>query len=840
MQKDRHAAHLEPLTFEKGREIVGKPMQRHGVRGQAVITGMGVLSPIGNSCDVVLDSLKNARSGIDLIRRCDTSHFRTPYGGEIKGFDAGEYLSADEIAEYEDLYLQRAISAARQALKQADIHLEPGKIRRDIALVLGTCNGGLLSAEDEYRWKHGKSQRAFDEKMNLQAQYYGFGKAMAAALGIGGDVWIVTTACSSTTGAIGLARMLISRGYYDTVIVGGSDSLCVANMAGFDGLKATSTTRTSPFSMPVGLNVGEAACFWVVEEMEKAIVRNARCLGRIAGHATTCDAYHPTSPDPRGDGVYRTLRNALSDAQLELKDIGCVNAHGTGTEANDRAESKGVARFIENQPVPVVSTKSFFGHCMGTAGILEATCNLLSMNAGFIPPTINFSDPRPGCGLDYVPNTARNADYHAFVSANYAFGGNNAAVVITSWDIPSVPVKKEPCRVVITGTGTVTSIGLGIKPTLEALSKNICGIGDAASLNLDGMRSKKAGLVPDFRGADVNRRIDFGTMNKISRMATAAASFAIDDAGIKITPRNTESFGIAMGVCNGPPETAHMDSVFKTDSFTPDINCFSNITANSTAGWVANALGLKGVNTTLSPGPHAGLQCIAYAYDAIADGRAKCILAGAADEVYAQTYFNYDLMKFLYEGGAEENYCCDMREDKRKVLGEGAAVLAVESLEEAQARNARILAELLGYSMPADAGPFSGQNMGTEGLTFAVNQALERSNIAASQIDLVVWAPQGNAQDKKVIDSLVSVFGEAFKDIPMVTSVFNTGYIESASILVSLGAVLNSIKNNLPIWPQRTGLPDIDSCVLAKTPGHILALAGTGLGYNFAAVLKVI
>ena len=839
MQKERHAGHLEPLTFEAGKAVVGKPLQRKGVRGQAVVTGIGVLSPIGNDCGSVTASLREGRGGIGPITKFDTSHFRTPYGGEIRNFDPHAFLTEEEIADYGDPYLQYAIAAARMAIADAGLTLEKGAVNRDIALVLGTCNGGLLSAEDEYKWKHGKADRPFDEKMNLQAQYYGFGKAMARALGVGGDVWVVTTACSSTTGALGLAQTLINRNYYDTVIVGGADMLCVANVSGFNGLKATSTERIAPFSLPVGLNVGEAACFWIVENLEKAIVRKARCLGKIAGHAVTCDAYHPTAPDPRGDGVYRTLAAALADAQIDLSEIGCVNAHGTGTEANDRAEAKGVARLLGGAAIPVVSTKSFFGHCMGTTGILEATCNLLAMNSDFIPPTINYTVPRPGCAIDCVPNKARPKSYHAFLSANYAFGGNNAAVCITRWDYPVPPRKREYQRVVITGAGAVTPLGLGMGATLEALRRNACGIGDAAALGLSGMRSKKAGLVADFSGAEVNRRIDFGAMNKISRMATAAAHFALDHAGLKVSPRNAHDVGIAMGVCNGPEETPHMDSVFSSGTFAPDITCFSNIVANSTAGWAANALCLKGVNTTLAPGPHAGLQCVAYAYDALAEGRAKCILAGAADEVYAQTYFNYDLMRLLYEGEDEENYRCIPTEKKRKVLGEGAAALTMETLDAARERGARILAEVLGYAMPHDAGPFGEQNMGTDGIALACAQALARSMVDAGAIDLVVWAPQGNAQDVKVLDGLRRTFGGRFESIPLVTTTFHTGFIESASILVSLGAALTAIDQGTGLWPQRTGLEDIDRRKPDKAPSHVLAVGSSDVGYNFAVVLKV-
>jgi 3-oxoacyl-[acyl-carrier-protein] synthase II len=839
LQKDRHVGHFEPLTFQNGRTVVGKPLQRRGIRGKAVITGVGILSPIGNNPATVTEALRTGSHGLAPITRFDTSHFRTAIGGEIKNFDASQSLNAAEPATFDDRYLHNAIAAARMALADAGIILDKNTIRRDIAIVLGTCNGGLLSAEEEYQWKHGKAERPFDEKMNLQAQLYGFGKAMADSLGIGAEVWLVTTACSSTTGAIGLAQLLISRGYYDCVLVGGSDTLCVANMAGFDALKATSTGRTAPFSLPAGLNIGEAACFWVVEEMEQAILRKRRCYGRIAGHATTSDAYHPTSPDPRGDGVFRTLRNALADAGLDISAIGCINAHATGTDANDRAESKGIARLIGDKAIPAVSTKSFFGHCMGTTGILEATCNLLAMNAGFIPPTLNFSQPRPGCTLDYVPNQARTTAYDAFISANYAFGGNNAAAVITRWDFyrDHEPDAKVMQRVVVTGAGAVTSLGLGIEATLKGLRADACGIGSAATLNLVGLKSHRAGLVPDFKANQIDRRLDFGGMNKISRFATAAARFSLDAAGMRVTPSIAEKIGIVMGVCNGPSEMEHMDSVFSSDTYAADISCFSNIVANSTAGWVSNALALKGINMTLAPGHHAGLQALAYAYEMLVESRAECVVAAAADEVYAQTFFNYDLMGFLCRDEAEENYRMRPAQLREKVLGEGAAGLTLETLAGAQARGARILAEVLGWGMAMDSGPFNNQNLDPAALAYACGCALDKADITPDAIDLIVWAPQGNCQDEKSLEACRLVFGARAAAIPMATTTFNTGYIESASILVSLAAALVALQTDGLLWPQRTGVPDIDTRPVGGPIRTILALGSSDVGYNFAAVL---
>lgn len=832
-QKSAHAASLEPATWKDGKRSVGKPLERQGVKGQAVITGIGVLSPIGNDPESIVTSLQNAKSGIDKITRFDASHFRTDNVGEIKGFDPLEYLSKEEIALYDDRYLHYAITCARKALIDAGLKIGDNVQGDKVALVLGTCNGGLLTAEEEYKWINDKSDKPFDEKMNLMAQYYGFGKALAHALGIRGEAWIVTTACSSTTGAIGLAHSLIQSKMFDTVLVGGADTLCIANVSGFNGLKAVSTTKTAPFSQPPGLNIGEAACFWVVEEMEKALLRHARCIGKIAGHATTCDAYHPTSPDPRGDGVYRTLTSALEHANMTVDEIGCINAHGTGTEANDRAESKGMARFMQNVTIPVVSSKSFFGHCMGTAGILEATCNLLAMNAGFIPPTINFTEARPGCTLDYVPNEPRKKDYNAFISANYAFGGNNAAVVITKWEYPLKLKEKQDERVVITGAGGICSLGLTLDSIIDGLVQGKSGIGSVDRLGLKPLESKKGGLVPVFRSTDVDRRLDIDNMNLISKFATAASYGALENAGLKIRPSNAEQAGIVMGVCNGPPESEHMNSVFTTQDHAAHINCFSNITANSTAGWVANALCLKGINMTLSPGHHAGIQSLMYAYLMLKERRAETILAAASDEVYPQTYFNYNLIGYSYSGAFEDTYRYHPDEQKKKILGEGAATLVCESMSSAVKRGASILAEICGFGMAMDGDTFDKQCIENKGLVHAVTVALERSKCKPSDIGMIVWAPQGNAQDNKIIDTCQKML---HADIPMITTTFNTGYIESVSLLLSTAVVLKTLKNGSGIWKQTTGITALDNRTI-KSSRYVMVLGSSDTGYNYAVVL---
>jgi 3-oxoacyl-(acyl-carrier-protein) synthase len=609
-------------------------------------------------------------------------------------------------------------------------------------------------------------------------------------------------------------------------------------MAGFNGLKALSSGQIAPFSLPVGLNIGEAACFWVVEEMEHAMLRNAKLYGKVIGHATSSDAYHPTAPDPRGTGVYHTLQKALEDSGIELKDIGYINTHGTGTEANDRAESKGIAKFIQEKPIPAVSLKSFFGHCMGAAGILETTCSLLSMNENFIPPTVNFSEPRPGCTLDYVPNKCREKEHNAFISANYAFGGNNAAVVVSKWDLKTPTVEEKDHKVVITGVGAVTSLGISMDETIEALKNEKRGIAPIKRFDPGNTDSRMAGLVPDFKSSQIDRRLDLSDMNLISTFAAAAAKLSLDSAGIRPGRANAYDIGIAMGVCNGPSEEAHMTSVITKKNYEADLGCFINITANSTAGWVSNALYLKGPNISLAPGPHAGMQAFAYAYDAVARGEANHILAGASDAITSMGFLKYHIINYLYNGEEERDYRIRFDRDKQKVMGEGAAMLVLENIETATERGADILGEVLGYGMSTDAGEFLKPNLDSDGLKHACTLAVERSGIDPSQIDLVIWAPQGNVQDKKVIDACSQILGNRYESIPMITTTFNTGYIESASSVFTLGCVLYALKKGDGTWPQITGLSGIDERSVSGKPRHLLVAASSDIGYNFATIIK--
>ncbi|MDD5309508.1 MAG: beta-ketoacyl-[acyl-carrier-protein] synthase family protein [Deltaproteobacteria bacterium] len=810
----------------------------HGMR-RAAVTGIGVLCPVGLDRHQVLDAVRTGRSGIAAIEQFDPSPFRTRYGGEVRGFDPREHLSPDELERFPDPSLRLALAAARQALHDAGLSWTRQAPPARAAIVVGTCNGGLKSAEEQYAILNGLAPGRFDRRMNLLIRYHALGKALSHSLGVTGPTWVVTTACASSTGALGVAQELLSHGLADTVLAGGVDALCLAAMAGFDALKATSTERTAPFSLPVGLNLGEGAAFWVLEELDAARARGARIDGEVLGYAFTADAHHPTAPDPRGDGAYRTMTQAIARAGLSAAELGCINAHGTGTEVNDRIESKAIARLVGDSPVPVHSFKSAVGHCLGAAGIIEATAGLVAMNDGLVPATINFGEPRPGCTLDYVPGAPRPAAYDRFLSCNYAFGGNNAGVVVGRCD-PSRPPAAGPdptARTVLTGGGAVTSLGLGSAALLEALREGRRGLVPVGRIATRPTRSKLAGLVPEFDGRDVDRRLDLKSMNPISRYAAAAARLAMADADLRVGPKDGLDVGVVTGVYVGPCEEGHMHAITRSRGAQADISGFSVIVANATSGWVSNALLLKGYACTVSQGADAGLFALLLAHLAVTSREAPCVLAGASDELYSRYFRNCDELDLLHTGDDEVAYGLRLDIPDRRVVGEGAAYVVAEDAARAKSRGARILATIAGYGMTTDTDAFYEPCARPEGLARAIRDALAMAGWSPGDVGLVLWSPEGNSGDRKTLAALEIALGASASRVPLVTSVFHTGLAEAASGTATLAAVLRAWSDGGGLWPQLTGVSGIDGRELPAGPVPTLAIATSELGFNLALAL---
>jgi 3-oxoacyl-(acyl-carrier-protein) synthase len=481
------------------------------------------------------------------------------------------------------------------------------------------------------------------------------------------------------------------------------------------------------------------------------------------------------------------------------------------------------------------------GHCLGAAGIIEATAGLLSMQSGMVPATINFSKTRSGCSLDYVKNTPRRADYGSFLSCNYAFGGNNAGVVVGVYDEERGSAGDEnmpAMRTVLTGGSAVTSLGLGMDSLLPALQAGQRGMVSIKERIAESTNVPSAGLVPAFQGQDVDRRLNLKSMNRIGRYATAAARLALKETGIRVGPREGLETGVISGVHNGPDEDPHMRAVISSNGADAHIGTFSQIVANATAGWVSTALSLKGYSATVSQGADAGLFSILLAHLAITGRSAPRVLAGASDQINARNFLDYEKIDFLYTAEDEASYGLRLEEPDKRVLGEGAAYVVAEELGGALERGAQPLVEIVGYGMSTDTDSFYEPSLDSGRLTSTITGALQMAQWQAQQVGLVLWSPQGNASDRKILDGLAGALGERADEVPLVTSVFHTGLCEATSGTITLAAVLTAWARGEMLWPQITGVEAVDGRALPRGPVPTLVVATGSLGFNLALALS--
>jgi 3-oxoacyl-[acyl-carrier-protein] synthase II len=405
---------------------------------RVVVTGLGFITPIGNDVETVWSNMVEGVSGIGLITRFDTTNFDTKIAGEVKGFDAGEYMDR-KTARHIGRYCQFALAASKQALAQAG--LEPAEMDPDdVGVIVSSGIGGMEEIE--------KSHTALMERGPKRISPFTVPMMIAdMAAGIvaihthaGGPNYAIVSACASGSHGIGEAAEIIKRGAAVAMLAGGSEAtITPLTMGAFCQIKATSERNDEPekacrpFDIDRdGFVMGEGSVMFVLEDMEHAKKRGARILAEIAGYGASADMYHFTAPQPEGKGAARAMVKALEMSGVELTEIGYINAHGTSTKLGDVAETKAIKSVFGDHAykLAVSSTKSVHGHLLGAAGALEAAACVLAMERGLIPPTINLDNQDPDCDLDYVPNKARKADVKVSLSNSFGFGGHNATLVI--------------------------------------------------------------------------------------------------------------------------------------------------------------------------------------------------------------------------------------------------------------------------------------------------------------------------------------------------------------------------------------------------------------------------
>jgi len=408
-------------------------------KDRVVITGLGVLSPIGIGIDAFWNAALNGTNGIAPITAFDTSIFRTKVGGEVKKFEPQEYMSAAQVSSM-GRSSQFAIAAATMAVKHSGLDFSKEDPKR-VGVSLGTTMGEpqILEQCIEMLYEADGASDSIPENLPRQYPCGVIPANVASHFNACGPAIMIPTACAAGNYAIGYAFDLLGLGLADVVIAGGSDPISKIAFTGFNRLLATAKEVCKPFDKNRdGMAVGEGAGMLVLESLSHARKRGASAaiIAEVLGYGIACDAHNMTIPDPSGSGGILALRKGLKSANIAPDAVDYISAHGTGTKENDKTETfiiKAVFGDRANK-IPVSSLKSMIGHTMGAASAIEAVACCLMIRNNTILPTINYSEPDPDCDLDYVPNTARSAKVNRIVSNAYAFGGNTSALVLGKYE----------------------------------------------------------------------------------------------------------------------------------------------------------------------------------------------------------------------------------------------------------------------------------------------------------------------------------------------------------------------------------------------------------------------
>jgi 3-oxoacyl-[acyl-carrier-protein] synthase II len=411
---------------------------------RVVVTGLGIISPVGNRVEEAWKNVIAGNSGIGSIARMDCSAFTTRIGGEIKDFDVSEYMAAKE-ARRMDAFMHYGFASCRQAIENAGLEVDDANADR-IGIVYGSGIGGLEMIETNY-----SKYISMDRSPRRISPFFIPGTIInmisghvSIAYGLRGPNLSIVTACTTGTHSIGVAARTIAYGDADVMIAGGAEmATTVLGLGGFCSAKALSTRNDDPehASRPWDLDrdgfvLGDGAGALVLEEYEQARARGATILAEVAGFGMSADAHHITAPLESGSGARLCMANALADAGMNADEVDYVNAHGTSTPLGDKAETQAIHQMFGDHAkgLAVSSTKSVTGHLLGAAGAVEAIFSILAIRDGIAPPTMNYEIPDPDCDLDYVPNEARPMKIRVSLSNSFGFGGTNGTVVFKAPD----------------------------------------------------------------------------------------------------------------------------------------------------------------------------------------------------------------------------------------------------------------------------------------------------------------------------------------------------------------------------------------------------------------------
>jgi len=841
-------------------------------RERVVITGVGICSAIGQDKESFTNGLFARKSAVGTSEEFN-QYFENCVAAQIKEAVQYEGLSQEQIETYDRVALW-GYKVGREALLDAGIENAKDK------LAMGAMIGVSGAATEPF-------MKIIDEQPVPMAQVASAGNYGSSApiitslLGLGGGYEVVATACTASTNALGLAFDALQNQKTDRMLILGSEPLYLPTFSGFKILDAMAPGPCSPFSGEPGMSVGEGAGALVLETYESAKKRGARIYCEILGYATSCDAYHETSPEPKGDGATMVMNLALRNANIKPEQIDYINAHGTGTAANDRAETAAINRVFASEPgapvsIPVSSTKSYFGHNISAAGVMELVACLVTLPEKKILPTLNFTKPRDYVNLNVVKNDFMDQSVDLFMKNNYAFGGNNCCV-IASMKPDTHPVSETKInQVAITGLGSISALGLGqdglatglaehaqantspsTTQTFDVLTgeqesdfhwltadKNVRETLKTLPLDEQGKLTVRRYPAAEFNARKVLRSVDTRKMHAVNLNAMVALEGCLSDAGVKVGKSNRDDFGMVMGLSRGP-QTA-LDNFFSSMNPEPSqvrTSEFPKALYNSVSSGCATIKGMRGYNTTLATGYGASLGAVMQAYEVVRQDMQPFMVAGGADEAavgfsmvmhaaHQDKAVNFDL--------AADTFKPYDAQSKGYHMGEGAGLMMLESVESAQARGARIRARITGCGRANS--PTMDVHDRADALSRAIASALKEAGINADELNLVCGTSWGEPEaDSVELAGIAQALGSATQTTPFTNFNGYLGFVESSGAVLNLMAVINAMETNrvAPIANSKEFVRadfDFVTTVREVEIQHALVVAAGEAG-NFSAVI---
>lgn len=757
-------------------------------RPRIVITGIGIVCALGGSIQEVLANMLALKSGIGKVSRFPTDTFSTSIGGEI-----ANVVTPQREGPLLDRCSLYAIVAARQAIDHSKI-CPNDELKKGFGIAMGTCNGGIASLEEVGTLEKIDAERAEAYLFFKQTE------TVARALQLTGPLVTINTACAASGNAIGYGYDMIASGEASAMLVGGSDALSSSVFGGFNALHALSPVPCAPYSLPMGLTLGEGAAFMVMETLESALARKADILGEIGGYGLSNDAYHATAPEPAGRGVTYAVKAAVRAMQLPLSKIAYINSHGTGTPANDAAELTGLRNVFGSDivNVPLSSTKGYFGHTLGAAAAIEFVTTLMLLRQGIVPTNINYSTPRAGCEDAQIVRKVIPFDQTKwFLCNNSAFGGHNVSVLAKAGPIAPTELveQSDPKPVYIIGLA-MASEGSQQFNLLQDIAPQNC------YARLDNIDLKRQ--YPHL----YERR-----MNRLTQLSIWGCHEALKDASVNPLEHNV---GLVHGTSRGSLESAakYLTGIFANGPGKANALHFPDMVMNSTAGRVSQKLQITGYASALSTGGNDGQVSAQYAYELVSKGYQPYCLACAADE---QSSLSGHIDRVLgLDGGVLERH-------------EGVSAMVLASQQPEGVTTAKAYAQIAACSSNYCPHCDMCQDNCVGRL---VEQVLAKAATRSSDLSFIMYSDGRQTKGGNIIQQLHCL--DSFVNIPVLNWSDICGYSESSSSLSQLCAAAILIGN--PKARDAVFTASHQNSSRAARGRYVLVLS-TSFGGNQAATL---